>query len=245
MTAAEDKGFKAFLRKFPGGFAGLLLLAALAFLLIAVLVTSVSSCSNKEPAAEAPAREKLSEDAVSLTDYYRDEIGFITDENALLPGLEAFYKATGIQPCLYFVKGDSAAALQALAEDTYDGWFNDQGHFLLVYGELGEDNYYLAYCSGIAASLYLGEQGTDYILNAVEEAYAKEKLTNEAVFSRAFSSAAKALSPNKTAIWPFILIAAALLFGTVYFLLLRRSKKKKRLHKSPARPQPQTKIRRS
>ena len=75
-------------------------LSVLAFVLVAAFVVGIfsllSSSGGGEVAKSTVEREPLPSSAVTETEYYTDEPGWISNQNELLSGMKSFYQQTGV-----------------------------------------------------------------------------------------------------------------------------------------------------
>ena len=157
----------------------MLLLAALT---VVIVLLGMSSCRKDTGAAPS-----------SDPGWYTDDLGRIDDEKALVQGMEAFEKKTGVRPYLTLLADMDPEELDIFAQDQYDALFSDVGHLLVVYDEWEDGVYYLAARAGSGTGL--SAEDTARILNALEDAYAgPAHASYAAAFGAGFAQGAKAVT---------------------------------------------------
>lgn len=175
-------------------------------LLVSFLSVGTSFCARVGwGAASAPTyeagqsssdtvREALPSSAVTKTGYYTDADGdWVHDPSELTSGLEHFFDKTGAQPYVYILpNGESTSTdeLTARAEELYDELFSDEGHFLLVFCDDGEGGFTCGYAAGTAAAAVMDDEAVSVLADELDRAYANLSLSEEQIFSQAFSETA-------------------------------------------------------
>ncbi len=187
-------------------------------------------------------REPLPLELTVPTDYYSDELGWITDEETLLVGMESFFNATGVQPFLYLADGingnytptESEAYL--FSEALYGSLFSDQAHLLLIFME-DNGKHSCWYLVGAQAQSVIDDEAMQILLDYIERYYAYSELSDEEFFSRAFAEAGERIMHyEKPASFPtllFVLLIIALLI--LIFVLLWRSTNRRQREKARMR----------
>ena len=145
-------------------------------------------------------REPL-EGIVSKTDWYEDQLGWISSENVLIEGLEDFYKQTGIQPYVLFVKYsedlwndgnlDPTLADEYL-EQVYEEKFSDEGHFIFAYFQCANDSKQemegeFRYLGGYSTDTIMDNEAIRILWGYFENNYYNTSLTIEEMISNTFS----------------------------------------------------------
>ena len=162
----------------------LMLLAAL--LLVAVLVIR-SACRREETARTA--------DALWDGGWYQDDLSCIENDKALVKGMKAFKKKTGVRPYLTLLYGVEPEELDMFAQDQYEALFSDGGHLLVVYDEWAEDAYYLSARAGEGSGL--SAEDVARLLSCLETAYADPaNKTFADAFGAGFGQAAGEMSAS-------------------------------------------------
>lgn len=187
-----------------GGALGIIVVLMLVVMLFGSLLTSCVGGPNpfgsggvSSDAAEASetVRERLSSDDVTLTAYYTDADGtWIQSASTLEEGLEEFYERTGVQPYVYILPNGEITSADELAEkavELYDELFSDEGHFLLVFCDDDEGSYIWAYAVGETASSVMDSEAIAILADELDETYYDYDLTEEEIFSQAFSETAE------------------------------------------------------
>ena len=114
---------------------------------------------------------------VTKTDWYEDNIGWISSEKVLISGLEDFYKETGIQPYVLFVAYSSdlwngnylnITKANEYLESVYEERFEDEGHFIFAYFQCANDSKQemegeFRYLSGYSADTIMDSEAIDIL----------------------------------------------------------------------------------
>lgn len=177
-------------------FALIMILSAL-MLVVTILFAMMSDRGKVE-------RTPLAAGSVHETGYYTDELGWITDKDTLIAGLERFYKATGVQPYVYITdhigSGNYASDQEIMdfAEATYEKLFTDEAHVLLIFYEKDED--YRSYClAGVQAThAVMDDEARAILLDKIDTYYYSSGLSDEAFFAKAFAEAGKEIMEDKS-----------------------------------------------
>lgn len=180
-------------------------------------------------------REPLPKGAVTETDYYTDNLGWIGNQTTLLVGMKNFYAKTGVQPYLYItdnIDGNYAptdADAEVFANQLYDQLFKDEAHFLLIFYEYN-GNYHTWYLSGNQAKTVMDTEAVDILLDYVDRYYYYSNLTDEEMFSKAFNDAGERIMTVETSPWiPVLIVVGVLAILVVIFIWWRQNKKQKKL----------------
>lgn len=154
-------------------------------------------------------REPL-EGIVSKTDWYEDQLGWISSENVLIEGLEDFYKQTGIQPYVLFVKysedlwndGNLAPTLaDEYLEQVYEEKFSDEGHFIFAYFQCANDSKQemegeFRYLGGYSTDTIMDNEAIRILWGYFENNYYNTSLTIEEMISNTFSQTGNSIMQN-------------------------------------------------
>ncbi len=160
-------------------------------------------------------REPLPAGAVVETDYYTDELGWITNSSALTQGMKEFYERTGVQPYLYLVDsidGDRSLTTQQLSdysETLYDSLFEDEAHFLLVFHEYG-NSYNCGYTVGAQAKAIMDDEAITILADYLDQYYYSD-LNDEEFFSTTFAKTAERIMSVTRSPLPIILIVVGVI----------------------------------
>lgn len=204
--------------------------ATTAVILIVVVVIALAFSAvagNLGTGSNIPAstahREALPAGMAQQTDYYTDELGWITNRSELTAGLKHFYQKTGIQPYLYIVdniNGNYSPTIEQLssfARATYNQLFTDEAHFLLVFQE-ANGAYNCGYHIGDAAESVLDDEAIS-ILSGYIGRYYTQDIDDEQFFSYVFRDTADRIMAVTRSPVPFViggivlLLLVALLFS--------------------------------
>lgn len=144
--------------------------------------------------ANTTKRTKLDASVTAETDYYYDNLGYISQQSVLLKGLKHFYSETGVQPIVYITDDQNAKAAEL-----YDQLCHDEGHFLLVVigAKDGSVDWEYDYVWGAAASSIMDKEAED-IFFAYLDSYYYGSFTDEEVFANAFSKTADTIMSSTT-----------------------------------------------
>lgn len=156
--------------------------------------------------------------------WYEDDLGRIHSDKALVKGMAAFEKKTGVRPFLTLLNGIEPQELHVFVEDQYEALFSDGDHLLVVYDEWGDGEYYLLAKAGEGSALT--ETDVTLLLACLEKAYADPayKSYGEA-FGAGFAEGAKTVSDRLQTGSAVTLLAVGLillLLGVVLILVLRK-----------------------
>lgn len=212
-----------------------LLLVAVALAVVLIIGGGFPSCSTDyaQQSASTVVREELPASAVTMTAYYTDEDGtWIDNTGQLESGLKRFYDKTGVQPYVYILPNGqttSTSELTTMAESLYDQLFSDEGHFLLVFCDDGNGSYNCGYAVGSVAAQVMDSEAVHILSRELERAYNDYDLTEEEIFSQAFSntadlimSAAESQQASETGRTVLIGIVAVAVVGGIIFLVVKK-----------------------
>lgn len=181
-------------------------------------------------------REALPSSATTETDYYTDEDGdWIRSDRKLEDGLRSFYRATGVQPYVYILPNGSSTStseLRGIAEERYDQLFSDEGHFLLVFCDDGDGSFNCGYTMGSDARAVMDTEAVDLLGDNLDRYYNDRSLSEEEIFSKAFSDTADEImkEPHDSGdtVVGAVLIIVPLAAYVVYWFVRRRREDRER-----------------
>lgn len=210
----------------------LILSIALVFAVPALFLLSGGQNGSITPSTVE--RAPLDKKYVTTTDWYTDELGWIQSDSTLETGLKEFFNKTGVQPYLYLtdtVNGTTAPTekdMDSYANQLYDRLFDDEGHILLLFYEHNSDgNYKEWYVCGTMAKTVMDQEACDILLDYVDHYYYSD-LTEDEMFSRAFSDAAGRIMAVTRSPLPIIFVAVVvLIIVIIIFIWWRQAKKQK------------------
>ena len=190
----------------------------IALVLLAVsLILGLSSCRKETAPAES--------DALWDGSWYEDGLGRVPKDRALVKGMKAFEKKTGVRPYLSILSGVDPEELDLFAREQYEALFDEGGHVLVVYDEWGEDAYYLAARAGAGSALNASD--TSRLLSCIETAYADPGNDTYAdAFGAGFARAAKELSVGRRSGGVGLLLTLGATFIALSFVLILFLRKK-------------------
>lgn len=223
----------------PSAFSILLVLIVI---IAAVTITvGASSGHNSSIGKSTVKREPLDAAAVTMTNYYTDELGWIDRESVLIGGMEAFYKQTGVQPYLYItgtVNGTHTPTsddMDAYANKLYDQLFEDEAHILILFHEYNPTEYSTWYVSGNQAKIVMDDEACGILLDYID-AYYPSDMSDEEMFATAFEKAADRIMTVTRSPVPFVLIAiCVVLVLFIAFYWWKKAKKQKNLEAEQTR----------
>lgn len=162
-------------------------------------------------------REPLAAEQCAESDtWYIDNADWIIDKRKLTEGLQHFYKKTGVQPLLMIEEGEKPVTeeIEALLRDTYDKLYDDEGHFIYLYWDTGNGYYHQYYYAGLSAKQVMDSEATDILMDYVDR-YTTTDMTDEEMFSTAFSKAGDAIMKKSVPAGLIIGITAIVMAGVV------------------------------
>ncbi len=175
-------------------------------------------------------RSALDKSNVIETDYYKDELGVITEPQVLEEGMISFYETTGIQPFLLIVdnidgyKSPSNSVGKKYIEKEYGNLFSDEQHLLVI---LLESNvrYDTWIYSGSKASKIMNKRSNKILDKNIELEYDRDK-SNEEIFSDAFFETSQQIMTVKKAGSNLISNFLIGLLIVLYYYLSKKNEKK-------------------
>ena len=221
-----------------GGNAGCGCGTALIILVVIAIVVAVLFSFNSggsDIAKSTVAREPLPKNSVIETEYYTDELGWISSKTAMTSGLKHFYDKTGVQPYVYItdqVYGSnypSSGDLQNYANDLYDELFKDEAHLLLVFFEYNPSQYMDYYVTGTQAKTVIDSEAGDILLDYIDKYYYSD-LSEDEFFSKSFSDAADRIMEVTKSPWiPVLAVLGIIVVVLLLFSWWKHAKKQKNL----------------
>lgn len=201
-----------------------------AFVIVVVFVTVIfallSFGGDSGVAKSTVAREPLPSGAVTETDYYTDEPGWISNKSALTSGMKAFYKQTGVQPYLYIAQTvdgtayPSSQAMESRAQTLYDDLFTDEAHFLLVFCDNGNDGYTCGYSVGAQAKTVMDDEAVGILADYLDRYYFSDNMSDEEFFSTTFEKTADRIMSVTRSPWPTVLIVVVVAAAVIVVIVL-------------------------
>lgn len=169
-------------------------------------------------------REPLPAGSVNETEYYTDELGWISNKTTLVNGLKSFYRQTGVQPYLYLtdtVEGThcpTVEQLDAFANELYDQLFTDEAHLLLVFFEWegNPGSYMYRYVCGTQAKTVVDDEAADILMDYLDRYYYDTSLDESTYFAKAFQDAGERMMEITHSPWLWV----AVIFGVCLLIAL-------------------------
>lgn len=216
-------------------------------ILTCIMLPIFTTSSPKQKIKNTTERVALS-GVVSKSDWYEDDIGWITSKSKLITGLERFYNETGIQPYILLVpysaeywNGNSINATKAdeYLEKVYANKFKDEGHFIFAYFECANDSKSemdgeFRYLSGYSVDTIMDNEAISIFWGYFEQNYYNTSLTIEEMFSNTFSQTAKTIMSKPTNGWDFaktLIIVFVVIIGIIFLYKMIKNKHKREKEK--------------
>lgn len=228
-----------------GGSGGGLGAVIILFIIMFILIMFSGKISNNGVPQNTKQRTALS-GVAHKTEWYTDNIGWITNKGTLVNGLEEFYNQTGIQPYVLFVSyspdywnGDNinVDAAQKYLEKVYDNIFKDEAHFIFAYFECKNDTKSemdgeFRYLSGYSADTIMDDEAIKILWGYFNKNYYNTSLSIEEMISNTFSQTAKSIMSAPTNGWDFAkvlvgVIGIIIVVFIIYKILKNKNKREK------------------
>ncbi len=195
-------------------------------------------------------REALAPYSAFLSDCIDDDAGWIHDRAALLAGMEAFYKETGVQPALAVyeeINGEkylSDSQIEDFMYGEYDSLVGHERGLLLLFCEYADSDYYVYYMAGEDAQTVMDSEACDILIDYVHSLY-EDDCSDEEFFAAVFEKTADRImmvTPTAASKIPVIvmgMVTIAAITGAVIIIKRRqerdaeRAKETERLLKTP------------
>ena len=198
------------------------MIVLLVFVVIVGVAFSTMRSGSQESVKNTTERTPLV-GQVNKTDWYEDDIGWITERTVLIEGLEVFYKETGVQPFVLFVpyseeywNGNNFVddTAQAYLEQIYSEKFTDEAHFIFAYFECRQDSKQemegqFQYLSGYSADTVMDNEARSILWGYLTAYYNDTSYTIEEMLSNTFAETGKSIMSKPTNGWDFAKIAIA------------------------------------
>lgn len=215
-------------------------------LMVSVMISQLSFSSDADVPESTKQRTALS-GQVNKTDWYADEIGWVSSPDDLTEGLEDFYHETGIQPYVLFVKYNSSlwnddgtlnpTKATDYLEKIYAEKFTDEAHFLFAYFQCANDSRNemdgeFRYLSGYSADTVMDSEAIDILWGYFQIYYNDLSYTMEEMISKTFADTGKRIMSAPTNGWDVakvvIIAVAAVAVVVVVYLIIRNINKRKK-----------------
>jgi hypothetical protein len=219
------------------------------FIVLMILMTysinSLNTQNSTKVSKNTTQRTALS-GVVSKTDWYEDNIGWVTSKSTLISGLEKFYKETGIQPYILFVPYSttywSGTTLQTskadqYLEEVYSEKFTDEGHFIFAYFQCANDSKSemdgeFRYLSGYSADTIMDSEAISILWGYFEKNYYNTSLSLEKMISNTFEETAESIMSKPTNAWDvakvvIIIVAIIIVILIIYKIIKNKNSRAK------------------
>ena len=150
---------------------------------------------------------------VNKTDWYQDNLNWVSNKQVLINGLERFYKETGIQPYVLLLPYDgaywngggsaNASAMDAYLDTVYEETFTDEAHFIFAYfaaeaDSKGEMEGEFRYLSGYSADTIMDSEALKIFWGYFQENYYNTRLSLESMIADTFADTAERIMSRPT-----------------------------------------------
>lgn len=213
---------------------------------IIIMAFAISLNNNSYNIPKSTKNRSALSGVVTKTDWYKDDIGWITSKSTLISGLEDFYKKTGIQPYVLFVpysakfwngNNINSTVADEYLEEVYSKTFKDEGHFIFAYFQCKNDiksemDGEFRYLLGYSADSIMDSEALTIFWGFFQKNYYNTSLSMEKMISNTFSETAKSIMSKATTGWDVfkvivIVIAIVVIIIFVYKTIKIKEKRKK------------------
>ena len=222
-----------------GGSGSLFFIAIFIILAVVILgqTRAIGGFRNMSVSPSTVQREALPRNsAVDNVPMFTDNIGWIRNENRLIPGLRDFHDRTGVRPHLYLtdnIWGGTALPgmeqLSRFANWTYDNLFADEAHVLLVFFENANGQRAMYVAPGRQAQTVMDSEARNILMDFVERYYYSDA-DEETLFSNAFAGTGRRIMTVTRSQWiPVFMVLGVLVVLLVLFAWWRKHQAQKNL----------------
>ncbi|MCD7774134.1 MAG: hypothetical protein LUH40_00945, partial [Clostridiales bacterium] len=208
-------------RYYGGGGCGSGIIVTIAVIVLAVLLmvaslfSAIGVSDNDDGLTNTTERTALS-GQVNKTDWYEDQIGWVSSKSVMISGLEDFYNETGVQPYVLLVSYSedywnedgtlNADSADEYLETVYSDTFTDEAHFIFAYFQCENDSRSemdgeFRYLSGYSADTVMDSEAISILWGYFEINYYDTSLSMEKMISNTFSSTAELIMSSPTNGW--------------------------------------------
>jgi len=207
-----------------GSGCGTMILIIVVLLIIMALINSSGQNAPRGNTAAPPTQQTTTVrtpldagEANPLGPIFTDNMSprWIQTPTRLAPGLNNFFRETGVRPHLYLtdrIPGSEGLTDHALsnfletqlplyAEALYERLFTDEAHFLLVFFEYDWGDDFLWYMYGVPghrARIIMDMEAMDILTGYMHHFYVQDNLSNEEMFSTVFDRTATRIMQQPT-----------------------------------------------
>lgn len=196
-------------------------------LVLVIFIFAVLQMSGGNVSKSTVERERLEPYAAFDRNCIDDDAHWITNRNALLKGMESFYKETGIQPALAVyeeIGGErylSDTEIESFMDGEYDSLIGHERGLLVLFCEYADSDWYAYYMAGKDAQTVMDSEACDILMDYVHALYTRDDLSDEEFFSAVFEKTGDrimAVTPTVASRMPLIVggvVVVALAFAGV------------------------------
>ena len=221
-----------------------ILIIIIVMMVLSILFSFAGSRNEYSSVTKNTTERTALEGVVSKTDWYEDNIGWISSKSTLISGLEEFYKETGVQPYILFVEYSSdlwngntlnSTAADEYLEEVYAEKFTDEGHFIFAYFQCANDSKAemegeFRYLMGYSVDTIMDSEAISILWGYFEINYYDTSLSIEEMISNTFEQTAESIMSSPTNGWDVlkvILIIVAIIIIVVIIYKMVKNKQKR------------------
>ena len=211
-------------------------------ILFVVIISGVTADPSKNSIPKNTKERTSLSGVVKKTDWYKDDIGWISNKNVLIEGLEKFYNKTGVQPYVLFVpysekywKGGNlnSTAADKYLEEVYSKEFKDEAHFIFAYFQcVSEMDGEFRYLSGYSADTIMDNEAISIFWGYFEKNYYNTSLSIEQMISNTFSETAKSIMSKPTNGWDafivILIITGVVVVAVIIYKTIKNKQKREK-----------------
>lgn len=215
-----------------GGSGCTTLVVILVIIAIAFMITVFKSNPEASVPESTKERTPLS-GQIDKTDWYKDNLKWISNKQVMIDGLEEFYKETGIQAYVLLEPYDAAMwnsdgsgnaeAMDKYLDNFYDNTFTDEAHFVLAYFSPKQDiksemEGEFRYISGYSADTIMDSEALKIFWGFFQENYYDTSLSLEEMIANTFSATGERIMSRPTNfndVLPVILVIIAVVVAVI------------------------------
>lgn len=236
-----------------GGGGGCAPISVFVVVIIAICAISLfkgilESSSMEETTQNTTQRTALSQQ-VTKTDWYKDNLNWVSSKQVLIEGLENFYHETGVQPYVLlepyndsFWNSDGSGNAEAMDKHLsaiYENTFKDEAHFMFVYFAAENDmksemEGEFRYFQGSTVDTIMDAEALKIFWGYFEGNYYDTSLTLETMISDTFTSTGERIMSHPTNfndVLPTILIIIGGIIAIIAVVIIIKTAAKRKKEK--------------
>lgn len=223
-------------RRYGGNFLSIIIVIFLIIMAIPFNVRLSIHTSNPDITVSTVNREPLGAKAcIESSEWFEDDLGWISSSSRLRNGLRSFYQETGVQPYLIItdnVNGKGGSVTDSEVEDylqeKYDSLFADEGHLIYMFMEYADSEYLQFLYLGNQASTVIDTEAQEIIYDYADYYYTSD-LEDDEYFSTVFEKSAerimrKTTTGNDIIKTGVIIIGGITVIAIIGFIVVKKKK---------------------